>query len=179
MAHINIRGAALVSAGLLALTAAPALATAQPTAAQIPCRTADLGLDWTTDGTAKPGGSNTEEQVSVVVAVKNSGSSACTLRGFPKVTLKMGTETKGVETETFFNQQTPNPKTVTLNPGGTARFTMTFLSGKTDDNVIDPGVAAITPPGNTQAKELRWIWGMVQKQEAATHPLNYVGPLTR
>ncbi|MEG8277526.1 hypothetical protein [Streptomyces sp. AHA2] len=67
----------------------------------------------------------------------------------------------------------------TLNPGTSARFTMTFLSGKIDDNVIDPGVAAITPPGNTQAKELRWKWGMVQKQEAATHPLNYVSPLTR
>ncbi|MBT2480089.1 DUF4232 domain-containing protein [Streptomyces sp. ISL-94] len=178
MVHTHVRSAALVCAGILTVTAAPALAATQPSAVQpAPCRTADLSLDWTSGGTAKPGGRNTEEQVNAFVAMKNTGSSACTLQGYPKVTLKMGTETQGVETETFFEQESEKPKTVTLNAGATARFTMTFLSGRSDDNIIDPGVASVTPPGNTKAKELRWMWGPVQRQEAATHPLNYVSPV--
>ncbi|MER7112524.1 DUF4232 domain-containing protein [Streptomyces sp. NPDC000229] len=181
MARIHVRTAALVSAGILTITTAPALAANQPSAVQsTPCRTSSLALDWTSGGTAKPGGTNTEDQVNAFVAVKNTGSGACTLRGYPKVTLKMGTETQGVETETFFPQTSEKPKTVRLNSGASARFTVTFLSGKeSDDNIIDPGVAAVTLPGNTKAKELRWWWGPVQKQEAATHPGNYVGPVYR
>ncbi|MGW0315732.1 DUF4232 domain-containing protein [Streptomyces flavidovirens] len=179
--RIHVRAAALVSVGILTITTAPALAANQPSTVQpAPCRTSNLALNWTSGGTAKPGGTHNEEQVNAFVAVKNTGPGACTLRGYPKVTLKMGTETQGVQTETFFPQTSKKPKTVKLDSGATARFTVTFLSGKeSDDNIIDPGVAAITPPGNTKAKELRWLWGQVQKQEAATHPGNYVSPVHR
>ncbi|MFF8844179.1 DUF4232 domain-containing protein [Streptomyces sp. NPDC015127] len=181
MVHVHVRAAAVVSAGILTITSAPALAANQlPAVQEVPCRTSNLALDWTSGGTAKPGGTNTEEQMNAFVAVKNTGSGACTLRGYPKVTLKMGTETEGVQTETFFPQTSEKPKTVKLNSGETARLTVTFLSGKaSDDNIIDPGEADITPPGNTEARELRWLWGPVQKQEAATHPGNYVSPVFR
>ncbi|MBT2440084.1 DUF4232 domain-containing protein [Streptomyces sp. ISL-36] len=182
MVHIHARSAALVSAGILTLTATPASAATQPSAVQpAPCQTSNLALDWTDSGTAQPGGRDTAgRQVDTIVSMKNTGSRACTLQGYPGVTLKMGTETQGVITETFFPQKSEKPKVVKLNPGATARFTVTFLSGKeTDDNIIDPPIVAITPPGNTKAKELRWWWGPVQQQEAATHPGNYVSPVVR
>jgi hypothetical protein len=138
---------ALVSTGVLTLTAAPAWAAHQPSATQTSiCRTSALALAWTSGGTAKPGGTNTEEQVTAVVSVHNTGSRTCILRGHPKVTLEMGTETEGVRTETFSRQSSHKPRTVTLKPGGTARFTLYFLAGKRSDNIIDPGVAVITPP---------------------------------
>lgn len=180
MPRVHLRTAALMSAGVLTLTAAPAWSAHQPSAAQAAvCHTSDLSLAWAPGGTAKPGGTDTEEQVTAVVSLHNTGSRTCTLRGYPKMTLEMGTETEGVQTETFFSQRSQTPRTVTIRPGSTARFTLYFLAGKADDNVIDPGVAAITPPANTSSKQLRWPWGLVQRQEAATHPLNYVSPVHR
>ncbi|MGV9884426.1 DUF4232 domain-containing protein [Streptomyces sp. NPDC003006] len=180
MTRTQLRAAGLVSACILATTITPAWTASRPATEQpAPCRTGNLALDWTTGGTANPGGSHTEEQVTVFAAVKNTGSDACTLRGYPKVTLRMGTETRGVETETFMQQVSKKPTTVTLDSGASARFIVTFLSGKPSDNIIDPGVAAITPPGTTKAKELPWRWGLVQKQEGATHPGNYVSPVFR
>lgn len=175
--------AAVVVAALLATTTAPAAAATSPSAAAEPvrCRTSNLALDWTSGGSAEPGGRHTEgRQVDVFVSMRNTGSHVCVLRGHPAVTLQMGTETEGVVTETFSPLTSQQPTTVRLAPGATARFTMTFLSVKeSDDNVIDPGVAVITPPGNNRAKQLRWWWGPVQQQEAATHPGNYVSPVFR
>lgn len=171
---------ALMSAAVLTLTVAPTLAAQQPSTPRAPvCHTADLALAWTSGGTAEPGGSNAAEQVTAVVSVRNTGAGDCTMRGYPKVTLEMGTETEGVQSETFFRRQTEQPRTVTLKPGGTATFTLYFLAGERSDNVIDPGVADITRPANTSSRQLHWPWGPVQRQEAATHPLNYVGPVER
>ncbi|MGI5478654.1 DUF4232 domain-containing protein, partial [Streptomyces lavendofoliae] len=97
------------------------------------------------------------------------------LRGHPKVTLLMGTETQGVQTETFVPQKAKAPKAVTLAPGKSARFILAFVSAKeSDDNIIDPDSAEIAPPGNSKSKVLKWFWGPVLKQEAATKPGNYV-----
>jgi len=180
MAQIPVRAAALVSTAILAITTAPALATDPPSGVQpAPCRTADLSLDWTSGGGAQPGGRDTAgSQEDAYVSMKNTGTRACTLRGYPKVSLQMGTETAGVVTEQLPPHTSEKPKTVKLNPGATARFVVTFLSAKeSDENIIDPGVAVITPPGNTKAKELRWWWGPVRQQQGATHPGNYVGPV--
>ncbi|MEV3987499.1 DUF4232 domain-containing protein [Streptomyces sp. NPDC049837] len=182
MARLSARRAALLVAGLMAasLTPAPAIAASPAAAGQPgPCKARALAPSWAPGGTAKPGGVP-GEQVTAVVALKNTGSRACTVHGYPKVVLKMGTETAGVQTETFREQTSVRPKPVTLAPGASARFTLTFLSAKeSEENVIVPGVAEITPPKGKTSKQLKWHWGPVLRQEAATHPGNFVGPVTK
>lgn len=180
MTRVHGRTAALIAVGLLTATTTAAMAADDPEAGRpAGCRTGDLALDWTSGGSAQPGGKHTAgRQVDVLVAMKNTASHSCTLHGYPEVTLEMGTETRGVVTETFQDQKAQQPKTVTLAPGSTARFTLSFISAKdSDENAIDPGVADITPPGNTKAKQLRWNWGEVARQEGATHPGNLVSPI--
>lgn len=118
MVRIQVR-AALVLAGILATTAAPVSAAASPSVAEpVRCRTSDLALDWTSGGSAEPGGRHTEgRQVDVFVSMKNTGAQACVLHGYPSVTLQMGTETEGVVTETFSSQTSQQPTTVTLDSG--------------------------------------------------------------
>ncbi|MGI5478788.1 DUF4232 domain-containing protein [Streptomyces lavendofoliae] len=180
MARLSARRAALLVAGLMAATMSPALAAGPAAAGQPePCKAGALTPSWTSGGSARPGGVP-GEQVTAVVALKNTGSHACTVHGYPRVTLKMGTETAGVQTETFREQTSVRPKPVTLAPGASARFTLTFLSAKeSDDNVIVPGVAEITPPNSKTSHDLKWRWGPVTRQEAATHPGNFVSPVTK
>ncbi|MFF8644340.1 DUF4232 domain-containing protein [Streptomyces sp. NPDC015345] len=179
MARQSPRRAALLVAGLMAATMTPALAASPATGQAAPCQAGALTPSWASGGSAKPGGVP-DEQVTAVVALKNTGSRACTVHGYPEVTLKMGTETAGVQTETFREQTSVRSKPVTLAAGASARFTLTFLSAKeSEDNVIVPGVAAITPPNGKASKDLKWRWGPVLRQEAATHPGNFVSPVTR
>ncbi|MFI2616947.1 DUF4232 domain-containing protein [Streptomyces sp. NPDC018584] len=180
MARLSARRAALLVAALMAATMTPAIAASPTTTGQpAPCQAAALMPSWASGGSAKSGGVP-DEQVTAVVALKNTGARACTVHGYPKVTLEMGTETAGVQTETFREQTSVRAKPVTLAPGGSARFTLTFLSAReSEDNVIVPGVAAITPPNGKASKDLKWRWGPVLRQEAATHPGNFVSPVTR
>ncbi|MGA4845185.1 DUF4232 domain-containing protein [Streptomyces sp. G5(2025)] len=180
MARLSPRGTALLVAGLMAASMTPAIAAVPAVAGQPgPCKTSALAPSWAPGGSAKPEGVP-GEQVTAVVALKNTGSHACALRGYPEVTLKMGTETEGVQTETLRDQTSVRPKPLTLAPGASAHFTLTFLSSKvSEDNVIVPGVAEITPPNGKTSKELKWRWGPVTRQEAATHPGNFVSPVTK
>ncbi|WP_228973215.1 DUF4232 domain-containing protein [Streptomyces sp. DH12] len=180
MARLFPRRAALLVAGLMAASTAPAVAVSPDvTGRPAPCKDSALAPSWAPGGSAKPEGVP-GEQVTAVVALKNTGSHACALRGYPEVTLKMGTETEGVQTETFRDQTSVRPKPVTLAPGASARFTLTFLSSKvSEDDVIVPGVAEITVPAGKSPKELKWRWGPVMRQEAATHSGNFVSPVTK
>ncbi|MFE6685177.1 DUF4232 domain-containing protein [Streptomyces sp. NPDC057743] len=177
MARLHLRTAAAATLGMLITTTTLSLAANQAAAEQsAPCRTSDLTPSWAPGGSAKPGGVP-DEQLTAVVAVKNTGSQACTLHGYPKVTLKAGTARSGAPTETLHDQVSVKPKTVTLKPGASARFTLTFLSEKaSNENALVPAVVDITPPGNTKSRELKWRWGPVLRHESATHPGNFVSP---
>ncbi|SDL38792.1 DUF4232 domain-containing protein [Streptomyces indicus] len=178
MNHVHARSAALIAVGLLTATATSAMAT---DASGTACRTDALTMAWAPGGSAQPDGKGTAgKQVDAPVTMKNTASALCTLHGYPEVVLKMGTETRGVVTETFRYRTEQKPAAVTLAPGDAARFTLTFISASDrDENTIDPGVAEITPPGNTTAVQLRWTWGAVAGQEAATHSGNVVSPVQR
>ncbi|MEE1753965.1 DUF4232 domain-containing protein [Streptomyces sp. SP18CS02] len=164
------------AAGLLAAlaAAASALATAPAaTAAPAPCRSAVMALSWGTGGTAVPGGSAPGTQRTADVSVTNKGSDACALRGYPDVKL-----VQGETVETLFDQTSASPGTVTVEPGASARFTLTFLAAKAGEAaVIEPTHAAVVLPNTTAGKHLQWQWGPVAQQEAATHPGNYTGPV--
>ncbi|MFI1069562.1 DUF4232 domain-containing protein [Streptomyces puniciscabiei] len=129
----------------------------------------NVALSWA-GGTARPGGGS-DQQETARVRVKNSGGSTCSLLGAPSVML-----TTNGEPETLLQQ--PGGNTVNLAPGKTATFTITFLSdsGKNGNEIIRPDQAVVTLPGGT-VKALTWQWGSVTRQEAASHPGNYVSPI--
>ncbi|MEU2716994.1 DUF4232 domain-containing protein [Streptomyces sp. NPDC007205] len=156
-----------VAAGALVSSvsaAAPAVAAAGSPA----CK--NVTLSWA-GGTAKPGGGS-DQQETARVQVKNSGGSTCSLLGAPSVML-----TTNGQPETLLQQ--PGGNSVSLAPGHTAKFTITFLSdrGKNGNEIIRPDQAVVTLPGGT-VKTLTWRWGAVTRQEAASHPGNFVSPIT-
>lgn len=163
-------GITAVCALATAATAAP-LVVASPAAAAPPppCATSALGLSWGSGGTAMPGGSVPGTRQSAVVALSNLSPSACMLDGFPKVALVQGATTAASA------GRTAAPHTaVTLEPGATARFTLTFIAARPGrSGVVEPATAIVTPPNNTGAKDLHWRWGPVASQGAAT----LVGPV--
>lgn len=165
---------ALVTSVAVAV-AVPAAATSTPRhTATAACKASDIALSWGAGGSAKPGGSG-DQQETAVVQLKNTGHHACTIKGIPDVVL-----TRGSQSETMFEQE-ETAHNVTLSPGGTAKFTITFLSdtGKYGNKIIRPDKAVITLPAmSSPAKTLPWKWGAVSQQEAASHPGNYVSPIS-
>ncbi|MFI7320763.1 DUF4232 domain-containing protein [Streptomyces venezuelae] len=158
-----------------AALAAPAslLAAAGPAAAASPvCRADQLQASWSDKGTA---GSDdpTGEQETAVVSLRNSGSGTCTLKGHPHVVLQ-----QGKSTETVRESGEPAPKLVSLDAGKSTTFTLAFLSEKDEPKqAIAPTTMSVTPPDSKDSLSLPWKWGPVTKQESATHPGNFVGPV--
>jgi hypothetical protein len=156
-----------VAAGALTASVAAAIpAVAAPGSPA--CK--NVALSWA-GGTARPGGGS-DQQETARVQVKNSADRTCSLLGAPSVML-----TTNGEPETLSQQQGGN--SVNLAPGKTAKFTITFLSdsGKNGNEIIRPDQAVGTLPGGT-VKTLTWQWGTVTRQEAASHPGNFVSPIS-
>lgn len=168
-ARVRVLGiVAVVAVAAPVVSAAPATAAPPP-----PCLTSDLALSWAPGGTAVSGGTDPGSSRTAVVALRNSGNTACLLDGFPKVTLA-----QGATTETLVDQRSVSHSAVTLEPGASARFTLTFRQGQSgEDGVIEPVTASVTPPNNTASQNIRWRWGPVAEQESADPPRNFVGPV--
>ncbi|MEV1055525.1 DUF4232 domain-containing protein [Streptomyces sp. NPDC049887] len=159
---------AVVALAAPVVSAAPAAAAPPP-----PCLTSDLSLSWAPGGTAVSGGTEPGSSRTAVVALRNAGEATCLLDGFPKVTLA-----QGATTENLVDQRSVSHSAVTLAPGASARFTLTFRQGQSgEDGVIEPVTAIVTPPNNTASTHLRWRWGPVAEQESADPPRNFVGPV--
>ncbi|GAU65832.1 hypothetical protein SSP35_02_01990 [Streptomyces sp. NBRC 110611] len=162
---------AVTLAVALALPAVGAAGTGAPAAAPPKCSAQQLTLSWAGTGTAKRGG--TGNQDTAVVRVHNDDRMSCTLMGYPGVTLKAKA---GRDTETLRETPRAKPRTVTLGPGKDTTFTIVFLSEKEEPRqAIEPNKVDITLPGISKPVSLEWTWGPVTRQEAATHPGNYVG----
>lgn len=168
-ARARLLGALAVAAvAAPVMAAAPAVAVPPP-----PCLTSDLALSWAPGGTAVAGGAEPGSSRTAVVDLRNAGSGTCLLDGFPKVALA-----RGGTTESFENQQSVSHSAVTLEPGASARFTLTFRQGQPGEGgVIEPVTAIVTPPNNTASANMRWRWGPVAEQESGAPPRNFVGPV--
>ncbi|WP_370147999.1 DUF4232 domain-containing protein [Streptacidiphilus sp. EB129] len=140
----------------------------------IRCHTTDLGYSWATGGDAVPNG-NAQEQQKAVVMVKNTSGHQCTMHGFPGVNLVNSGHSWSLGRD---NQA---PVTLTLKPGDSTQFTVTFLPWTAEGNVASnnfaPTTLVITPPNETTSYDLPWRWGHVLLQDAATHPGTYIGPI--
>ncbi|MEV8589234.1 DUF4232 domain-containing protein [Streptomyces sp. NPDC051180] len=137
-------------------------------AAAGPCRTAGLGFAIAPGSGAQAVG----EQGAVVVELTNKSDAPCTLKGFPGVDL-VGDTTWSLPRQT---SQTPRP--VTLKPGTTTTFTVTYQSYEEGSGVeLTPKRLVVTPPGETRSTTLTWDFSSVLLQDGATHPGTYVGPV--
>jgi len=121
-------------------------------------------------------GSTTQWQLPITMT--NQGSTSCTVQGFPGVRLdgSDGTSWDLVRTNGTFSP-------VLLAPGQHVTAEITYLTatalGSGDpDSGWHVTSYAVTPPNTTNTQTLPWAdsLGLV-KQDAATHPGTYVGPV--
>jgi hypothetical protein len=112
------------------------------------------------------------------ITMTNQGGAACTVQGFPGVRLD-GSD--GTSWDLVRTNGTVSP--VLLGPGEHVTAEVTYLTA----TAIGSGGAdtgwhvtsmAVTPPNTTNTQTLPWAdsLGLV-KQDAATHPGSYVGPV--
>jgi hypothetical protein len=138
------------------------------------CHTTDLGYSWATGGDAVPNG-NAEQQQTAVVILKNTSGHTCTMHGFPGVDLVNN------GTQWPLTRSSQQPSTLTLHPGDSTQFTVTFLPWTAEGNVASndfaPSTLVITPPDETTSYDLPWRWGHVLLQDGATHPGTFISPV--
>jgi len=166
--------AVAVSAAAAALTVAPAAMAAAPatvhTAAKAGiCQAASLRYAF---GTKR----GTNGQITQVVKLTSKGSSSCTMKGFPGVDL-IGAANGRQDYAWPLVRQSARYSTVTLAPGRTAHFNLTYLIGVSGDGVnLAVHKIVITPPGDRSHLVLTWNQSVLL-QDAATYPGTYVGPV--
>jgi hypothetical protein len=133
------------------------------------CHTAGLAFSFGSgDGTV----SSSDDQQKLAVVLKNKGSATCSLQGFPGVDLKASSGSWSLA------RSSVTPKKVTLAPGGSATFTISFLPWTKDSGTEFKATSVVvTPPNETTSATLTWPGGSVLLQDGATHPGTYTGPV--
>lgn len=144
---------------------------ASPTAAAEPA----CGTDSLSVRTSAPGSPGDTTQIHFDVILTNSSSQTCTLQGYPGVDL-IGPDDPMWGPDYQLPQQAGDPQPVTLAPGASVASRLTFLP---DPNGWVPHTIAVTLPNAPGRLETPWIAGgvPVARQDAATHPGTYIGPL--
>lgn len=118
----------------------------------------------------------TSTQVIQVVEMTNRGSTACKMAGFPGVDLVGAARSQENYTWPLV-RASDKYSPVTLQPGGTAHFTVVYLPHHTDDGTnITVTKMVITPPNTFTQAELTWNQGVLL-QDGATHPGTYITPI--
>jgi hypothetical protein len=128
------------------------------------CTTADLSATVN-----QPTGSG---QQSTILAWRNTSDQPCTMTGFG------GVDLRGPEDPTFgpsysLPRSSEEATPVTLQPGGTGITTITTLSG----GDWTPTEVVVTAPDETTSTTIPWRGGPVQRQDGATRPGSYIGPV--
>ncbi|MDN5915935.1 MAG: DUF4232 domain-containing protein [Pseudonocardia sp.] len=129
-------------------------------------RCTDAGLSATVN---EPTGSG---QQKTILAWRNTSDLPCTMTGFG------GVDLRGPDDPTFgpsysLPRSSEQPTTVTLQPGGTGITTITTLSG----GDWTPTEVVVTAPDETTSKTVPWRGGPVQRQDGATRPGSFIGPV--
>lgn len=136
-------------------------------AAPAPC---DLALKL---GARSGGG-----QAHVDLRIVDVGSTACRVSGFPDVEL-IGPVDPAFGSVYALPRQAAKPSAITLRSGDTAHALLTWLPASGRGSWA-PGyirVVVSTAAGPSLPMALPWRFGAVLRQDAATHPGTYVGPL--
>ncbi|HEX5291800.1 MAG TPA: DUF4232 domain-containing protein [Streptosporangiaceae bacterium] len=174
-------GAAGCGSGGAGGVPAPPAATATPAGAAVtaPAATPAAGGRCHTAGLsvtlgAPQGQPGTQRTVSVVFT--NTSGASCTMYGYPGVNLVQATSDQW----SLVRQSAP-VRTVALAPGASAHATLTFYqwSASVPNVKFAPARLLVTPPDETSSATVGWLPGIiVVRQDGATHPLTYIGPVT-
>lgn len=119
--------------------------------------------------------SDTPGQARMEVVLTNTSAQACAVQGFPGIALV------GPEDPTFgpiyeLPRQDVDFAPVVVEPGAAVSSTLTYLPDGPDGWV--PATLVVTPPDTTDRIDAPWPAGVsVQRQDGATHPGTYIGPL--
>jgi hypothetical protein len=117
------------------------------------------------------------QQTTQVVDLTNKGSSACTMDGFPGVNL-VGSANGKQNYSWPLERSSTSYSQVTLQPGGTAHFNLTYLPYASGDSApIDVTKIVMTPPNTFSQAQLTWSQEVLL-QDGATRPGTYIGPVT-
>jgi hypothetical protein len=157
---------------LLAASALAAAATANSTATATPWCTAD---GFTVNALASPR-ADPSSQAQIAVTLVNHSRESCMLGGYPGVDL-VGPDDPTFGATYHLPRGAGNPQTFTLVPIQTATSTLTYLPGPPNGWV--PTTIVVTPPDSTTQLRTQWPddGGSVLRQDAATHPGTFIGPL--
>jgi Protein of unknown function (DUF4232) len=159
--------ASMVIAAVLIIPAA-----ASTTAAATPsCATDSISLS-----TGAPGSPGSFHQIHFALILTNISSQSCALQGYPGVDL-FGPDDPMWGPDYRLPQQVGDPHLLTLAPGASASSRLTFLPDPPSGWV--PRTIAVTLPNTPGQLETPWIPGgiAVSRQDGATHPGTYIGPL--
>jgi Protein of unknown function (DUF4232) len=117
------------------------------------------------------------QQTTQVVDLTNKGSAACTMQGFPGVDL-VGSANGKQNYSWPLERSSASYAQVTLQPGGTAHFNLTYLPYASGDGTeITVAKIVLTPPNTFTQAQLTWSQEVLL-QDGATHPGTYIGPVT-
>lgn len=184
LAAIAVAGATLL-AGCQG-TASPAQPPAAPTTASgptttgptttpapAPAHTARCTLDQLTASLGRTTGEAGQRHTTVVWT--NTSTSGCLMDGFGGVDLQGPDDPMG---RTYSLPRTSaTPESFTLAPGHAAHTTITWLPPQ-DGPGWTPTTILATPPDETRSARLDWPGGAVLRQDGATHPGTYIGPVS-
>jgi hypothetical protein len=162
-----------ISSVAVAVAAALVLAHAAPGAARAPC---DLRLILGPRSQSPPG----QFHASLVLRDQDLPPATCRVSGFPDVEL-IGPDFPVFGTIYFVPDSSGHPRSVTLRPGQSAHAVLTWLPSSLAPSARwSPGyvrVVVATDRGGGTPLAVRWPFGSVERQDAATHPGTYVGPI--
>ena len=136
---------------------------------------ASCGPDALSLGTSAPGSPGDATQIHFDLVFTNVSAQPCELIGYPGVDL-VGPDDPMWGPDYQLPQQAGEPQPIVLAPGAAAVSRLTFLA---DPHGWVPDTILVTLPDAPGRIETSWIAGgvPVARQDAASHPGTYIGPL--
>jgi hypothetical protein len=133
------------------------------------CQPADLSLTLNVQRKA-------EGRLAVVV-LTNSSTRRCHLTGFPGVDL-VGPNDPFFGSRYELPRASATPRTVDVAPGGSAHAVIQLLVASPGTSTWTPTKVLVTPPDAAGQLIASWPSEVaLQRQDAATHPATFVGPV--
>lgn len=105
----------------------------------------------------------------------NTSRAACQMDGFGGVDLQGPDDPMGPTYSLPRSSETP--QSFSLAPGQAAHTTITWLPPQDGPGWTPTGML-VTPPNETRSARVDWPGGAVLRQDGATHPGTYIGPVS-
>jgi hypothetical protein len=107
----------------------------------------------------------------------NISQQSCTLQGYPGVDL-VGPDVPTLGPVFSLQRQRGDPQPVTLEPGTSATSILTIGEPSLPEDYWLPTTLVVTPPDAATQLQIPWIPSTaVQRQDGATSPATFIGPL--